>query len=74
MKRNLSADMPVRVCLKILPTNRFLVHVFLLTLTVLLDGGQEKKVLTDEGKKFKFTESGTVRIFAEDAVFPKWRP
>ncbi len=70
MKRNLSADMPVRVCLKILPTNRFLVHVFLLTLTVQLEGGQEKKVLTDEGKKFKFNETGAVRISAEAAVFP----
>jgi hypothetical protein len=70
MKSNLSADMPVRVCLKILPTNRFLVHVFLLTLTVQLDGGQEKKVLTDEGKKFKFNETGAVRISAEAAVFP----
>ncbi len=70
MKRNLSADMPVQVCLKILPTNRFLVHVSLLTLTVQLNGGQEKKVLTDEGKKFKFNETGAVRISAEDAVFP----
>jgi hypothetical protein len=70
MKRNLSADMPVRVCLKILPTNRFLVHVFLLTLTVQLEGGQEKKVLTDKGKNFKFNETGAVRISAEAAVFP----
>ena len=70
MKRNLSADMPVRVCLKIVPTNRFLVQVFLLTLTVPVDRGQEKKVLTDEGKKFKFNETGAVRISAEDAVFP----